>query len=376
MGALDENACWDAVVARDASRDGELVYAVLTTGVFCRPSCGSRRPRRENVRFFADGVAAEAAGYRACRRCRPTSPVDPHANRIAALCAFIRERVPLGEPLGLAELSRQAGLSEGHLQRVFRATVGVSPRQFVEACRLAAVKADLRAGESVTDAIYGAGFGSASRLYEKVDGRLGMTPRAYRQGGEGLAISHAVLDCPAGRLLLGATDRGLCFVALGDDAAALRAALVAEFPRATIAPSATPPTPELEGWRTALAAELSGAPGVGLPLDVRATAFQYRVWSYLQTIPRGATRSYGEVAAAIGEPRAVRAVARACACNPTAVVVPCHRVIRGDGGLGGYRWGDERKARLLAAEGASAASGPPLARRERGPVAGGAARAS
>lgn len=351
LSRLDEEQCWQAVAARDRGRDGEFVFAVKTTGVFCRPSCGARLPLRKNVAFYASNAAAAAAGFRPCKRCRPTEFADGAA-RVAELCAYIRANADSGDKLGLEELARVAGLSKSHLQRVFRAAVGVSPRQYVEACRLGALKRELRGGESVTDAIYAAGFGAASRLYERVDSRLGMTPRQYGQGGQGLAISYTVMKSRFGLLLLAATDRGLCFVELGEDEQEMAAALRREFPRARIAAAATPSSPQLESWKEALEKHLEGqAPQPELPLDVRASAFQFQVWSYLQTIPRGEVRTYAEVAAAIGHPKAVRAVGSACGKNPTALVVPCHRVIRGDGGLGGYRWGEERKRQILEAEG-------------------------
>ena len=352
--SLDEEKCWQAVRERDRREDGAFVFAVKTTGVFCRPSCAARLPLRKNVAFYASNAAAAAAGFRPCKRCRPTENADG-TERVARLCEYIRAHADSGDKLGLAELAEQAGLSPGHLQRIFKATVGVTPRQYVEACRLGVLKRELRAGESVTDAIYAAGFGASSRLYERVDTRLGMTPRQYRQGGKGLAISYTVLDSPFGQLLLAATDRGLCFVELGDDAETLVAELRQEFPAAKIAAGATPSSPALESWGQALRQHLLGQlPQLELPLDVRASAFQFQVWSYLQTIPRGEVRTYQQVAAAIGRPKAVRAVGSACARNPTALVVPCHRVIRGDGALGGYRWGEERKRQLLAAEGAVA----------------------
>ncbi len=347
---------WQAVQQRDKSQDGHFVFAVKTTGVFCRPSCAARLPLRKNVAFYASGEDAAKAGYRPCKRCRPTEAAG-EAERIEKLCRYIRANADSGEKLGLEELGKLAGLSKSHLQRIFRATVGVTPRQYVEACRLGILKRELRAGESVTDAIYAAGFGAASRLYEKVDTRLGMTPRQYGQGGKGLAISYTTLESPFGQILLAATDRGLCRVELGDNQDELRAGLEREFPAAKISLTAPSAAPELASWGEALGKHLEGQlPKLELPLDVRASAFQFQVWSYLQKIPRGETRTYQQVAIAIGRPNAVRAVGTACGKNPIALVVPCHRVIRGDGGLGGYRWGEARKRQLLAAEGAQIAS--------------------
>lgn len=355
-GAMpDPESCWQAVLDRDASFEGRFVVAVKTTQIFCRPGCTARTPLRRNVDFYPSNAAAAAAGFRPCKRCRPTETADG-AERIRQLCEHIRANADSGEKLDLEELSRLAGLSKGHLQRIFTATVGVTPRQYVEACRLGILKRELRAGESVTDAIYAAGFGASSRLYEKVDTRLGMTPRQYRQGGQGLEISYTVLASPFGPLLLAATDRGLCFVELGSDSESLLAGLRREFPAAKIADEPTGVSPELETWSQALVSYLAGqSPKAELPLDVRASAFQFQVWTYLQSIPRGEVRTYKEVAEAIGHPKAMRAVGTACAKNPVALVIPCHRVIRGDGGLGGYRWGEDKKRKLLEAEGARVA---------------------
>lgn len=348
-GRPADDACWAAVERRDAAQDGAFLFGVLTTGVYCRPSCPARRPLRRNVRFYADAAAAERDGLRACRRCRPNDPT-PRA-RMLALCEVIRTRADSGEPLTLAVLARAAGLSRGHLQRTFRAAIGVSPREFVESCRLETLKRGLRAGESVTSAIYDAGFASSSRVYERADRRLGMTPREYRAGGRDLAISYATFATPVGRALLAATDRGVCFVELGEDDAELTRRLRREFPAAAIAPARRTADPQFRAWVAALRAHLAdGSPLPALPLAVRASAFRLKVWRYLQTIPRGETRSYTEVARAIGRRSAVRAVAGACAANPVALVVPCHRVLRADGALGGYRWGVERKRRLLERE--------------------------
>jgi len=344
-----DRVCWEAVLARDAGRDGAFLFGVLTTGVYCRPSCAARRPLRKNVRFYATAAEAERDGLRACRRCRPNDPTS--AERMQALCDSIRARADSGEPLTLAVLAAETGMSPGHLQRTFRAAIGVSPREFVESCRLEMLKRGLRAGESVTDAIYDAGFGSSSRVYERADRRLGMTPREYRAGGKDLAISYAALSTPVGRLLLAATDRGICFVQFGETDEALLAMLRCEYPRAELAPMKDARHPEFRRWVDALRAHLrTGQPLPALPLAVRASSFRLKVWRYLQSIPAGTTRTYAEVARGIGRRSAVRAVAGACAANPVALVVPCHRVIRSDGALGGYRWGLERKRALLARE--------------------------
>lgn len=352
MSALDLEKCWTAVVGRDRSSDGSFFFAVKTTGVFCKPSCPARQPRRENVLFFADPAAAKAAGFRACKRCRPEEEnVDRQRERILALCKTLRERVALGEEIVLGELGPQLGMSAGHFRRLFQATVGSTPRAFVESCRVTELKGQLRAGSSVTEAIYGVGFGSGSRLYGRVDSRIGMTPRQFQQGGPAVEISYVLFETRFGLLILAATDRGLCLVEFGSSELELEERLRRAFPAARIAPRATPPSPELAQWRDRLLAHLEGKTAMPeLPTDLRGTVFQSTVWRYLQSIPRGEVRSYSEVARAIGHPRAVRAVASACAKNPVALVVPCHRVIRGDGGSGGYRWGLERKRALLEAE--------------------------
>lgn len=350
---LDESACWQAVTARDASLDGCFFFGVLTTGVFCKPSCAARRPLRRNVRFYASPAEAERDGLRPCRRCKPLEQ-GGMAAKIDALCAFIRERSDSGEALTMDVLARQAGLSPSHLARSFRALVGMTPRRYVEACRVEALKKALRSGESVTRAIFDAGFGSSSRVYEKSGAVLGMTPRQFRSGGEAVTVRYAVVESPLGELMVAATERGLCLVEFGRSRAELEERLAAEMPRATrIAATAPLPQP-LAGWVESVLAYLEGrSHELALPVEVDASAFQLAVWTYLRSIPFGERRSYGEVAAAIGRPGSARAVARACASNRAGLVIPCHRVVRGDGELGGYRWGVERKERLLAAERAS-----------------------
>lgn len=353
---LDEQHCWNAVQRRDAAFDGRFFFGVLTTGVYCRPSCASRRALRKNVRFYPTTAAAERDGLRACKRCKPDQPAAASTPRwVADLCDYIRRESDGGAPLTLEALAARVGLSPAHLQRTFRAAVGVSPRRYAELCRLERLKGELRGGDSVTGAIYAAGFGSSSRVYERSDSRLGMTPGEYRAGGRGVAITYAAADTSAGKLLLAATDRGLCFVQLGGTTNELLARLRREYPHAELRPMDEAYSPAFHAWMEALYRHVQeGTPHGDLPVDVRASAFQERVWSFLRSIPWGETRTYAEVAAGIGAPRATRAVARACATNPVAVAIPCHRVIRGDGGLAGYRWGTERKRRLLDRERAAA----------------------
>ncbi len=349
LPAMGEDALWRAVEGRDARLDGLFVYAVRSTGVYCRPSCPSRRPRRDRALFFAGPDAAEAGGFRACRRCRPRDAArDPQAELAVRACRAIEAREE-GAP-SLAELAAELGVSPHHLQRTFKGLTGVTPHQYAAALRARRFKSLLRAGEGVADALYEAGYGSSSRLYEASDARLGMTPATYRRGGRGMEIRYTVVACPLGLLLVAATARGVCAVELGDDDERLAAALAAEYPVARIERGGG----ELTGWVQAIASYLSGErPGRGgldLPLDLQATAFELRVWEALRKIPYGETRSYGEVAAALGAPKAARAVARACAANPAALITPCHRVVRADGESGGYRWGEERKRALLAME--------------------------
>ncbi|MCW5751013.1 MAG: bifunctional DNA-binding transcriptional regulator/O6-methylguanine-DNA methyltransferase Ada [Alphaproteobacteria bacterium] len=342
-----------AILARDSRADGRFVYAVRTTGIYCRPGCPSRRPKPGNIRLYPGWREAEEAGYRACLRCHPKEQPEqsPTLQAIGRAAEAIRRHVGEGEegPPSLEQLARHAGLSPWHLQRVFKREVGVSPREYADALRLDRLRATLREGQGVASAVYGAGFGSASRVYERADRLLGMTPATYARGGAGARIGFAIRDCSLGKLLVAATAKGICKVALGPSDAALRRELVADLPRAEIVPDEAGLGPALDACLAILAGR---EPPVSLALDLRATAFQWRVWQELQRIPRGETRSYREIAVAIGQPQAARAVARACASNPAALVVPCHRVVREDGGLGGYRWGIRRKETLLAAEGA------------------------
>jgi len=345
LGALDESR-WKAVVARDASRDGEFFFAVSTTGVYCRPSCAARRPRRENVQFFTTPAAAEHAGYRACLRCRPNAFTgNSESDGVKALCRFIEQH--LDEPLTLGRLAEQFQQSPFRLQRRFKSVLGITPREYADSCRLKSLKRNLQAGDSVTRAMYDAGYGSSSRLYERTASQLGMTPDKYRRGAIAAMIRYTCADSPLGRMLIAATDRGICAIQFARTDGELLEGLKREFPFAVRKADQG----DLRSWVEALLRHMRGRDlNAALPLDIRATAFQRRVWAYLQSIPFGATKSYSEVAKAIGKPRACRAVARACATNPVAVAIPCHRVVREDGSMGGYRWGTSRKKALLEME--------------------------
>jgi AraC family transcriptional regulator of adaptative response/methylated-DNA-[protein]-cysteine methyltransferase len=344
--ALDDRR-WTAVLARERRADGTFVYAVTSTGVFCRPSCPSRRPRRDRVRFYAAPGEAERAGFRACRRCAPDGarPVSAATDAVARAASYLRGHA--ADTVPLADLAAQVGLSPSHLQRAFTAHTGVSPREFQSAVRADHFRGALRAGKDVTTATYDAGYGSPSRVAAQKPTGRGLTPSAYRKGAAGEDIRYAVVASALGRLLVAGTARGVCAVKLGTSDAALVEALTAEFPAATVRASGLP-----GGWAKAIASAIGARPAAtpDVPLDVQGTAFQWRVWKALVAIPAGETRTYGEVAASIGRPTAVRAVARACASNPVALVVPCHRVVPAQGGPGGYRWGAARTAALLARE--------------------------
>ncbi len=341
---------WNAVMARDAARDGDFVFAVSSTGVYCRPSCAARRPRRENVKFYIGPEQAERAGYRACLRCRPKSiSGNSQSDSVKAICRFIEQH--LDEPLTLSRLGKEFHQSPFHLQRRFKQVLGITPRAYADSCRLRMLKRNLQAGDSVTRAMYDAGYGSSSRLYEKTASQLGMTPDKYRRGAIAATIRYTCADSRLGRMLIAVTERGICSIQFARTDGELLEGLKHEFPFA----SRKLDDGGLRSWVSALLRHISGkdldsTSAFSLPLDIRATAFQRRVWTYLQSIPFGATRSYSEVAKAIGRPRAVRAVARACATNPVAVAIPCHRVVRQDGSMSGYRWGIERKQALLAME--------------------------
>jgi AraC family transcriptional regulator of adaptative response/methylated-DNA-[protein]-cysteine methyltransferase len=343
---LSDDRCWSAVTSRDARQDGEFFFAVSTTGVYCRPSCAARRPRRENVQFFRTPDAAEKAGYRACLRCRPRAFTgNVESDGVKAICRFIEQH--LDEPLTLGRLAKEFEQSPFGLQRRFKAVLGITPREYADSCRLKTLKRNLQSGDSVTRAMYDAGYGSSSRLYERTASQLGMTPDKYRRGAIAATIRYACADSPLGRMLIAATERGICSIQFARSDGELIEGLKREFPFA----QRKVDDGGLQSWVNALLLHLRGKNvHPSLPLDIRATAFQRRVWAYLQSIPFGATKSYSEVAKAIGSPRACRAVARACATNPVAVAIPCHRVVREDGSMGGYRWGMERKEALLRME--------------------------
>ncbi|MCW6507404.1 bifunctional DNA-binding transcriptional regulator/O6-methylguanine-DNA methyltransferase Ada [Lichenifustis flavocetrariae] len=342
-----QDARWRAVMERDATLDGSFVYAVATTGVYCRPSCPSRRAKAENVSFYGSAAAAARAGFRPCLRCRPDQhgQADAHAAVVADACRTIAAAETLPS---LAVLARQAGLSPFHFHRVFKAATGVTPRAYAVAHRTGRLQAALAAPDAnVTQAIYEAGFNASSRAYAAADEALGMTPSAYRTGGRETVIRFAVGACSLGAILVAATPRGLCAILLGDDPDALVRDLQDRFPKAELIGG----DPDFER-HVATVIGLVEAPGgrLDLPLDIAGTAFQRRVWEALRAIPPGRTASYAEIAATIGLPRAVRAVAQACAANALAVAIPCHRVVRSDGGLSGYRWGVDRKRALLDRE--------------------------
>ena len=344
---LDEEELWQAVLHRDQASSGRFVYAVQSTRIYCKPSCPSRRPNRSQVVFFESGEAAQRAGFRACRRCRP----DTNSASDSQIQMVERARELLDADaegaISLRALGSALGISPYHLQRTFKEVVGITPRQYAETRRLARFKQNVKSGSGVTEALYEAGYSSGSRLYEKASQHLGMTPATYRQGGRGIVIRYSILPCPLGRLLVAGTERGVCAIRLGDADEELEESLRREFSAAEILRDDV----ALRSWAEDLLHHLEGQQvRLNLPLDIRATAFQMRVWRELQEIPYGSTRSYSEVAESIGQPSATRAVARACATNPVAVVIPCHRVVRQDQSLGGYRWGIDRKRRLLEQE--------------------------
>jgi AraC family transcriptional regulator, regulatory protein of adaptative response / methylated-DNA-[protein]-cysteine methyltransferase len=347
---LSAKKCWTAVVAHDATQDGHFFYSVKTTGVYCRPGCASRQPRRENVAFYETSAEAEAAGFRPCKRCRPNegSSADRHVAAIGRACALIRAR---DEIPSLAELAVAAGISRFHFHRVFKQITGTTPRQWGKAHRLDRFAERLDSGEPIAAAVYAAGFGASSRAYAAAPNGLGMTPGARRRGGAGERIGFTVVPTPLGQALVAATERGICMTALGDGRAGLEAELRQRFPKAELVAADA----ALAGWAERIVRFIT-RPGEqpDLPLDIRGTAFQARVWRALQKIPPGRTSTYREIAAVLGQPQAVRAVAQACATNKLALLVPCHRVVRSDGDLAGYRWGIERKRALIARERAAA----------------------
>ena len=337
-----DDARWQAVLARDAAQDGLFYYGVHTTGIFCRPACPSRRPRRENIQFFEDLESAQAAGFRPCLRCTPTQ-ISARQRAVAHVKRLLDESETAP---ALTELARVVQLSPAYLQRLFKAQVGVSPKQYALARRAERLKARLRSGSDVTTALFEAGHSSASTLYSAQTDQLGMAPGVYQKGGAGQRIAYTVVESKLGQMLVAATRRGLVAVRFGEEAE-LVAELRAEYPHAELSDDA----PALQAHISAIQAYLAGQERrLNLPRDVSSTDFQRRVWEALQAIPYGQTRSYAQVAEMIGSPSAVRAVARACASNPVALIVPCHRVVRSGGALSGYRWGVERKRALLDAE--------------------------
>lgn len=344
--AMDDSEAWAAVTGRDAAYDGRFLYAVRTTGVYCRPSCPSRRPRREHVRFFGSPDAAEAEGYRACKRCGPR-PGQPTAIDGAVARALAHLDAHLDEPVPLDALATVAGVSRFHLQRRFKQAVGLSPKQYHDARRMERLRTQLRRGDTVSRATFEAGFGSSRAVYEKAGAALAMSPAAYRRGGAGVRIRYALARTTLGSLLVAATQQGVCSVSFADGEEQLEAALRREFPNAELARD----DGDLAAWVDAIVEHIEGVRSrLDVPADLVGTDFQLRVWRALREIPYGTTRSYSEVATAIGQPSAARAVARACATNRVALVVPCHRVVREDGGISGYRWGADRKRRLLERE--------------------------
>ena len=341
---LADDEKWDAVVARDDSYDGEFVFAVRSTGIYCKPSCPAKHARREQVLFLSSPDEAEQSGFRPCKRCRPREAHSSRTRLVDNVCKYIDSN--LGQKLTLSKIGNHAGLSPYYLQRTFKQVLGISPRQYVEARRLAKMKHSLTRGQTVNDALYDAGFSSRSRIYKKTPS-VGVAPGAFRRGGEGLVIEYTIIDSPLGRLLVGGTERGVCAVCLGASNEAVEASLSQDYFAADLHRN----DQALKKWAAKFMEYFTSRPfNLNLPVDVQATAFQWRVWKEIQSIPYGQTSTYSKIASAIGKPKAVRAVARACATNPVSLVVPCHRVVGSDGELHGYRWGLQRKQALLIHE--------------------------
>ena len=343
---ITDDACrWQAVLDRDPHADGQFVFAVVTTGIFCRPSCRVRRALRKNVRFYADARSAEAAGFRPCKRCQPDSlsPQKKHIDIVAQACRLLAQDAPVT----LNMLAQMLAVSPFHLHRRFKSATGMTPKAWQQAQRARRMRDALTQGESVTDALMNAGFPASSAFYRKADTTLGMTARQFRRGGEAMLIHFAIDACSLGRCLVAASQRGICAVLLGDDDQSLTASLLALFPRGQCLPGDAAFCARIAEEIIHLEAHPASCM---LPLDIRGTAFQMRVWQALCDIPTGETRSYQHIADVIGHPHAVRAVANACAANKLALIIPCHRVVRGDGALSGYRWGVARKAILLRRE--------------------------
>ncbi len=348
VAVMSREEMWRAVEGRDASFDGKFVTAVRTTGIYCRPSCPSRHPKKENVEFYTTPEAAESAGYRSCKRCRPRDADTPQVVYVKKACDYIR--IHAGEKITLDDLAAEALVSAYHLQRTFKRVMGVSPRQYQEACRIERLKGELRIGTPVTKAVYDSGYGSTSWLYSDSHAKLGMTPGTYRRKGEGMRIRYRLEESPLGKLLVARTVHGVCYVGLWDEEATLESSLRSEYPRAEFVMESG----ELDPWTRGILTYIEGRATElgGIPVDIGGTEFQRRVWRELRAIPRGETRTYGELAHSMGKSKAVRAVGRACATNPVSILIPCHRVLGGAGDLHGYHWGLERKKKLLNTEGA------------------------
>ena len=341
---LVDDEKWDAVVARDDRYDGKFVFAVRSTGIYCKPSCPAKHARREHIVFLSNPDEAERSGFRPCKRCRPREVQSSRTKLVDNICKFIDANID--RKLTLSRIGSHVAVSPYYLQRTFKQVLGISPRQYVEARRLARMKHSLTRGQTVNDALYNAGFSSRSRIYKRTPS-LGVAPGAFRRGGEGLLIEYTIIDSPLGRLLVGATERGVCAVCLGASDEAVEASLSQDYFAADIQRN----DQALKKWAAKFMEYFTSRPfNLNLPVDVQATAFQWRVWKEIQSIPYGQTSTYSKIASAIGKPRAIRAVARACATNPVSLVVPCHRVVGSDGKLHGYRWGLRRKQALLIHE--------------------------
>lgn len=348
MSKLIESKMAQAVKDRDTSYDGKFVYGVVTTGIFCQPSCPSRQAKAENIRYFSSKELALLAGFRACKRCLANEDMT-ELNQLVEVARYIQNH--LEESLSLEQLALVAGLSASWLQRRFKLAFGVTPKAYQDALRMGQFKQSLQAGEPITEAIFASGYSSISRVYGQASRHLGMSPKAYRAGGKGEQISYGFASTSLGLIAMAATQKGVCFAQFGEDEKSLIEQMQVEFPKAELTPSDAQDSIELSNWIEALNQHISqGAPRPDLPLDIRGTAFQMRVWQFLLSIKEGDVLSYSEVAQGIDKPRAFRAVATACGKNAIGVLIPCHRVLRGDGSLGGYRWGLERKRTLLDAE--------------------------
>lgn len=344
-----EDHYWQAVQTRDARYDGKFYYGVVTTGIYCKPSCKTRQALRPNIKFFKSIDAAEAFGLRACKKCKPNRAMSEIETVVHTVCRYIEDHVD--KTISLAQIAKKSGYSEAHIQKSFINIVGSSPKAYQHGLRQQKLKHELKSAANVADGIYGVGYGSPSRVYEKLASNIGMTPKQYRKGGETVTIHYAESMTSLGCTMIGATERGICFLQFGKNKSLLLKALHGEFPSATIEPMPKASEKQFMQWMGALNAYLDKKQKLkDLPLDIRGTAFQMMVWRYLQTIPAGEIRSYSEVAQAIGKPTAIRAVASACARNRIGIAIPCHRVLRGDGQLAGYRWGLERKRALIALE--------------------------